>query len=378
MYIEEKNPNPTKDQHFMKDENILNDVYETAGIKDGELIVEIGGGEGALTDHLIKGNNYVTVIENDPFYASYLKDKYKDVPNVKVIEGDALDFDYTGYDRLVANLPYTITEPLLVNLAKQGVFNNSNKDYKNNSSLKSVTLILSQNSVRKLVAPVQIDHHENYEFGIMGAIGKAETDIDIVEAIPSSAFYPEPAVTSFLVNLTPKKTKTTVDRILTEMLTDKKDRKISIRKVYSQMLAQGKVYKVSKHKDHMNDIVSIKITSPIIENANIYDLNNSQISHLVQDLIRNDKNIKSKRFDRRMDERDYRVGRNITIDEDYFEEDYEEVIRPQRKYDSKYDYMYDATRYNALLIRGLENYSRDELQDLLKTGYKEEKTLKLG
>ena len=71
----EKNPNPTKDQHFMVDQNMLELIYKTANIQEYESIVEIGGGEGALTDYLASGNNYVTVIEKDPYYANYLKNK---------------------------------------------------------------------------------------------------------------------------------------------------------------------------------------------------------------------------------------------------------------------------------------------------------------
>ena len=66
----EKNPNPTKDQHFMVDKNMLESIYDTANIQEGESIVEIGGGSGALTDYLVQGNNYITVIEKDPYYAN--------------------------------------------------------------------------------------------------------------------------------------------------------------------------------------------------------------------------------------------------------------------------------------------------------------------
>ncbi len=140
----EKNPNPTKDQHFMVDKNMLERIYETANIQPGESICEIGGGAGALTDYLIQGDNSVTVIEKDPYYANLLKEKYAEWPNVNIIEGDALNYDYSNYDRVVANLPYTITEPLLINLAQTGALNHDNKDI-NGSRLKSITLVLSQN-----------------------------------------------------------------------------------------------------------------------------------------------------------------------------------------------------------------------------------------
>ena len=60
----EKNPNPTKDQHFMFDESILERIYRKSGIKEGESIVEVGGGAGALTKYLAKGKNHIFVIEN--------------------------------------------------------------------------------------------------------------------------------------------------------------------------------------------------------------------------------------------------------------------------------------------------------------------------
>ena len=75
----------------------------------------------------------------------------------------------------------------------------------------------------------------------MSAITKSFCDLDIVCAIPSDAFYPEPAVTSFVVNMTPKKEKTTVDRIVREMLMDKKNVHPSVKRVYQLMLNRGKI-----------------------------------------------------------------------------------------------------------------------------------------
>lgn len=373
----EKNPNPTKDQHFMVDKNMLELIYDTANIQEGESIVEIGGGSGALTDYLVQGKNFVTVIEKDSYYAALLRDKYQDMPNVSVVEGDALNYDFSSYDRLVANLPYTITEPFLINLASSGALAYDSK-HQTGSNLKSVTLVLSQNSTRKMVAPVQITEgnskHLNQEFGMMGAICKAFSDVDIVTAIPSDAFYPEPAVTSFVVNLTPKKKKTTVDRIMQEMLIDKKGTKPSIKRIYQLMLTRGEIYKTSKHKNN-NVSMSSSFTSKVIEDKSVYDLTHSQVSQLVQDLIRNDINIKSKnnnnyRRTKTDDYRQYFVGGKFTYNPDDYlddEDDYsiEETLSSKTKFERNYDYMYDATAYNVLLHRGLENIPGEELQERL-------------
>lgn len=390
----EKNPNPTKDQHFMVDKSILEIIYDSACIQDGESIVEIGGGAGALTDYLIQGKNYVTVIEKDPYYANLLKNKYANVPNITVIEGDALQFNFQNYDRLVANLPYTITEPFLINLASTGALDYNSSNSKG-SALKSVTLVLSQNSVRKMVAPVQItegkSRHLNQEFGIMSAICKAFCDLDIITAIPSEAFYPEPAVTSFVVNLMPKKEKTTVDRIMREILMDKKSTRSSIKRIYQLMLARGEIYKMNKHKNNIDSSLSSSFTSKIIENQNVYDLNHAQISQLVQDLIRNDISIKSRNVCQRNNRRDdysgYFIGKRFIYDstdvltsdcyDDYLDYDEEEqIIKGKSKFEKKYDYMYDSVKYNVLLCRGLEYIDSNELQKMLEKE-KKEKTFTL-
>ena len=398
----EKNPNPTKDQHFMVDQEMLEKIYDTANIQEGESIVEIGGGAGALTDYLVKGNNFITVIEKDSYYANLLKQKYKDYPNVTIIEGDALNFNYNEYDRVVANLPYTITEPFLINLASTGALDYNPRDIKG-SNVKSVTLVLSQNSTRKMVAPVQITEgkcrHLNQEFGIMGAISKAFCDVDIVTAIPSEAFFPEPAVTSFVVNMTPKKEKTTVDRIMREMLMDKKENKPSVKRIYQLMLLRGEIYKMNKHKNNLSASVSDSFTSKNIEDKNIYDLSHSQISQLVQDLIRNDVSIKSRNSVRNRNDFDddcakyftgnrvaYNIQDFLTDEEDLWDMDdidseYDEAatVSSRAKFEKKYDYMYDSTKYDVLLQRGLEYIDPDELQNMLGN-YKEKqicKTLKL-
>ena len=378
----EKNPNPIKDQFFLQDQSVLDTIIEKIGAKPGEAIVEIGGGEGALTDRLIKANNgenFITVIEKDPYYANYLKEKYAGLQNVEVIEGDALNFDFSLFDRVVANLPYTITEPFLVSLATTGVFGSQDKN-KTKSNVKSTTLLLSQNSVRKMVAPVQVidggSKFRNHEFGIMSAICKSFVDVEVVRAVPSEAFFPMPAVTSILVNLTPKQKLTTVDRIMQNFLVDKKDSRASIGKIYSKILSQSKIYNVNKYK-HNQSYVSTSFTSKMIEDKNIYELNNDQLSTLLQDLIANDMKTKSMKNDRKADDFDYDSKKKYTYKdfEDYV--DYEAYLEEEEREEqqfmkrgkvkkalSKYDYMYDATAYNGLNHRGLEYMTQEEFNAL--------------
>lgn len=373
----EKNPNPTKDQHFMVDKEMIEYICRKANIQPGENVVEIGGGAGALTEVLAATGNPITVIELDHYYAELLKEKFKSFQNVRVIEGNALDITYLEYDRIVANLPYTITEPFLVNLAKTGALYVDNKD-KKSSNVKSITLVVSQNSTRKMVAPIQItegkSRHFNSEFGLISAICQTYLEVDIDRAIPSSAFYPEPAVTSFLVNLTPKKKRTTVDRIMAEILMDRTERMPSIERVYQTMLVQGKIYKMNKHKTGSQQKMG-HVTSKVIRYSNIYDLTNAQISQLIKDLIRNDSNMKGARVsnNRQQIEDSYeyflKTGRYDFDDYEFEdEEDVSVVTKWQKKSEETYSYLYDESRYNALLSRGLEFLELGELRRRLVNG----------
>lgn len=372
----EKNPNPTKDQHFMVDKNVIERICRKANIQPGENVVEIGGGAGALTEILATLGNSLTVIELDHYYADFLKNKFKDFDNVTVVEANALDMTYLQYDRIVANLPYTITEPFLVNLAQSGALYVENKD-KKSSNVKSITLVVSQNSTRKMVAPIQVTEgnskHFNQEFGLISAICQSYLEIDIDRVIPSEAFYPEPAVTSFLVNLVPKKKKTTVDRIMSEILMDRNGRNPAIGRIYQMMLVQGKIYNMNKHRKDTNQNFG-SFTSKILSNSSIYDLTNAQISQLIQDLIRNDSKIKGSRSSKSNckieDSYEYylKTGRyDFDEDEDETDDEMEKVVvtKSQKKSEEKYAYLYDEKRYNALLHRGLEFMETDELMDLL-------------
>lgn len=376
----EKNPNPTKDQHFMVDREMINHICQKANVCEGDRIVEIGGGAGALTEVLAKKGNPLIVIELDHYYAELLREKFKNFSNVIVVEGNALNQTYLEFDRIIANLPYTITEPLLVGMAQTGALYKDTKD-KKSSCVKSITLVVSQNSARKMVAPIQVSEgksrHLNAEFGLISAICQTYFDVEIDCAIPSSAFYPEPAVTSFLVNLTPKKKKTTVDRIMSEILMDRMDRHASVERVYQMMLSQGKIYNIQKHKSTLQQNTG-KFTSKSISDSNVYDLTNAQISQLIKDLIRNDSKMKSKRNNsennRHQVEDSYeyymRTGRFDYCEDDEFDEEESQpvVTKWQKKTEDTYSYLYDETRYNALLQRGLEFIEHEELMRRLAIG----------
>ena len=100
-------------QNFLIDSNISKRIVDSAEISEGEKVLEIGPGRGALTE-LLSSNGNLIAIEKDKWLAVVLKQKFKE--NVEIIEGDILKWDVPPIDVIVANLPYSISSPILFRL----------------------------------------------------------------------------------------------------------------------------------------------------------------------------------------------------------------------------------------------------------------------
>ena len=104
-------------QNFLTDQNdVLNRIMEVSKVKEEEHIVEIGPGEGALTALLLERAKSVTCIEIDTDLEKILTRKYSSNPKFNLIMQDILDVDLTSVlskGRVVANIPYYITSPII-------------------------------------------------------------------------------------------------------------------------------------------------------------------------------------------------------------------------------------------------------------------------
>lgn len=104
------------DQHFLKDEPVLNKIIDVSELKPDDIILEIGPGKGTLTSELAKKASKVIAIELDPGFKPYL-DKLP--ANVEVHYDNALNIIHRlRFNKIIANIPYTISEPLLKKLFK--------------------------------------------------------------------------------------------------------------------------------------------------------------------------------------------------------------------------------------------------------------------
>ncbi|MCB1135562.1 MAG: ribosomal RNA small subunit methyltransferase A, partial [Chlamydiia bacterium] len=114
-------------QNFLVDGNVVSKIVDAAGVCEGDLILEIGRGPGVLTEEILLRGASVLAIEKDRVLGPALQRLCEDTDRLTVITGDALEQDFAALlkqklkpgqrAKVVANLPYQITTPLLVALA---------------------------------------------------------------------------------------------------------------------------------------------------------------------------------------------------------------------------------------------------------------------
>jgi 16S rRNA (adenine1518-N6/adenine1519-N6)-dimethyltransferase len=166
-------------QNFLIDDNIANKIVNLASIKDGEKILEIGPGRGILTDLLVDKGNLLAV-EKDKWLAVVLKQKF--VERAKIIEADILDFDIPTIDVIVANLPYSISSPILFRLF--------------NFKWERAVLMFQEEFANRLVAKPG-----SKTYGRLSVMANHYVKTKKLFKVSKTAFQPQPKIHSQVVHL---------------------------------------------------------------------------------------------------------------------------------------------------------------------------------
>ena len=181
-------------QNFLHDTGIINRIIGAIHPKPDDHLVEIGPGQGALTEFLVASGCQLDVVELDRDLVPGLQAAYGDRPGFAIHSADALKFDYGSLQgdgsarlRVVGNLPYNISTPLIFKLLE------------NAALIKDMHFMLQLEVVNRLAASPG-----NKNWGRLGIMAQYHCDIESLFEVPPSAFSPAPKVQSAIVRLTPR------------------------------------------------------------------------------------------------------------------------------------------------------------------------------
>ena len=180
-------------QNFLIDDNIAKKIVNLADIGSGEKILEIGPGRGILTDLLIK-KGHLLAVEKDKWLAVVLKQKFAD--KADIVEGDILDFDIPDIDVIVANLPYSISSPILFRLF--------------NYKWERAVLMFQEEFANRLVAKPG-----SKTYGRLSVMANHYAETKKLFKVSKTAFQPQPKIHSQVVKLTRREPNYVLDDFTT-------------------------------------------------------------------------------------------------------------------------------------------------------------------
>lgn len=183
-------------QNFLIDGEVIQDIIEFANITQDDTIVEIGPGVGFVTEQLVKYAKKVIVIELDE--EAIVELKKLDAPNLEIIHNDVLKTDLSALCdeqfKVVANIPYYITSPIIAHLL--GEIDDLNN--KNRNKIKDIILMVQEEVARRMVAN---ENSQGKQYGLLTILSQFWADVKILRLVGRKCFYPAPKVNSALVKL---------------------------------------------------------------------------------------------------------------------------------------------------------------------------------
>jgi 16S rRNA (adenine1518-N6/adenine1519-N6)-dimethyltransferase len=177
-------------QHFLKDPAVIGAIIDAISPGPDDVVVEIGPGLGAITEPLAQRAEHLHCVELDRDLATALRQRWSGSPKVTIHEADALEFDFRslGNDlRIVGNLPYNISTPLLFHLLDC------------RDSIRDMHFMLQKEVVDRMAASPG-----SKAYGRLGIMLGCYLDIEALFDVAPECFEPPPAVTSAIVRMVPK------------------------------------------------------------------------------------------------------------------------------------------------------------------------------
>ncbi|MEE9295571.1 MAG: 16S rRNA (adenine(1518)-N(6)/adenine(1519)-N(6))-dimethyltransferase RsmA [Phycisphaerae bacterium] len=188
-------------QHFLIDGNLLRRLLQSAEPRPEDAVLEVGAGTGALTEHLVRAAGAVVAVEIDPALCGIVAERLQDADNLTLVRGDVLTSKHLispvvreallrsaveppGRLMLVANLPYQIATPLLIDLL-----------------LDEFGFARFCITVQQEVADRLAGAPRTKQYGPVSVLVQATCDVARLAALPPSVFWPQPKVASAMLRI---------------------------------------------------------------------------------------------------------------------------------------------------------------------------------
>jgi 16S rRNA (adenine1518-N6/adenine1519-N6)-dimethyltransferase len=189
-------------QHWLKNEKILSKIITAAQLKSSDRILEIGPGTGILTSQLISQVAVVLAVELDRDLCEFLVKKFRNADKFLLLQGDFLELDVDSQlvglpqfqqpNKVVANIPYNITGPIIEKLL--GTIAQPNPH-----PYESIVLLVQKEVADRLYA-----RPGSRAFGALSVRVQYLASCELITPVPASAFSPPPKVESAVVRLYPR------------------------------------------------------------------------------------------------------------------------------------------------------------------------------
>ena len=181
-------------QNFLVDNKVLNKIIETGNVEKDDIVIEVGPGNGALTEKIFaKKPKKIIVVEKDNRLNVILKKKFTN--NIKIVNQDMMDFSYDDYQKnkiiIFGNLPYNISTQILAKWIKIKNIDNF---------CKRLVLMFQKEVADRIIAKTNTKH-----FGRLSILSNWRMEVKKIIDIEPESFKPSPRVKSTLLIFVPKR-----------------------------------------------------------------------------------------------------------------------------------------------------------------------------
>jgi len=179
-------------QNFLVDQHVINKIIAGANILNTDLVIEIGPGIGGLTERLAAQAKHLIAIEIDKSLIPILEDNFSNYPNVEILNQDILKTDIESIiaergaksAKIVANLPYYITTPIIMSILE------------GNAPIESMTIMIQKEVAKRIKATAGSKDYGALTLGV-----EYRASAELVANVPRNSFVPRPNVDSAVLRL---------------------------------------------------------------------------------------------------------------------------------------------------------------------------------